>query len=157
MAVRRGVVDVVRGDNSRADRFGHCHQPGEQPVVVRQPVPLQLDPEPLAAEDVRELAGSTHGPRPVAGQDGLGHRATPAARQTEQPSGMARHVLDGQHRRALCARQLPCRDQPAEVGVAGLCLGQECQVRAVGQRHLGADHRPDPAVARRTPKLDRAV
>ena len=128
MAVRRGVMHVVGGDDSQANCFGYRQQSGDQPVVVGQPVALQLDPQPVAAEDLRQLARRAHGLRRIVGQHRLGHRALPAARQAEQPAGMLRHVFDGQQRRAFRAGQLADGDQPAEVGVAGLRLGQQRQV-----------------------------
>ena len=50
------VVAVVRREQRRVDRPGDLHQLRVRPVLIRDPVVLQLDEEVVAPEDVLEPA-----------------------------------------------------------------------------------------------------
>ena len=148
-------VRVAGGDGAQAQLVG---QLGQQPVApgVAAPVgTLQLDAEPLAAEDAAQAAGVVGGFADAAG----GHLARDqavagAAGQAVQAVGVEGQLVD-RDRRCAAVGDMGQRQQPAEVAVAGGGLDQQRQVGAAGQGQLAAGDRPHAGVARGMRELER--
>ncbi len=140
-------VRVAGGDQLDPQPLG---QLGEQPVAAGVAAPvgaLQLDREPLAAEHRPQRPGGVLGLAQPALADQPGDvPVAGAAGQAVQPLGVGRELLE-RRRRCPAVVGVRQRDQPAEVAVAPLVLGEQRHVRAVGQRQLAAGDRAQAGVA----------
>ena len=141
-----------------------------RPLLLRDPVVLQLQEEPVLAEDVAVLAGEPAGQLPVVHLEGLGDLAAEAGRHADQALAVPGQVLPVDAGLVVVAVDVGVGDQPAQVLVAGHVGRQQHEVEglAVGLallvRHrppgdvgLHADDRLDARLGGRLVERDRAV
>ena len=141
-----------------------------EPGLLGQAVVLELEEEVVLAEDVAVLAGDVSGQLPVLDLERLRDLAAEAGRQPDQALAVLRQVLAVDARLVVVAVDVGVGDEPAQVLVAGVVLGEEDQVeglavglallvghRAAGDVRLHADDRLDPLVLRGLVEGDRAV
>ena len=147
-----GIMHVVGGHDAGAQSSGQADQLRIEPGVGRQIVPLQLEPETASAKNLRELACHLVGFFLILGQQGM-----PAAGKTDEPRSVSGQGIQCQLGLCFLARQLPGAEEAAQVGIATLCLGQQCQVIALGQGHFGTDDRLEASGSRRLPEAHCAI
>ncbi len=137
------VVQVVRDDEGQAGLRGQPEELLVEPALVRQAVVLQLEVEPVLAEDVAVLPGHLPGQLPVLDLERLGDLAAQAGGQPDQPRAVLREVLAVDPWLVVVAVEMGVGGEPAEVLVAGPVLGEQDQVEglAVGLALL-VEHRP---------------
>ena len=118
---------------------------------------LDLDVAARAPEDrdepLQDAARSFH----VAGEEPPRERAARAPGEAHEPGGARLEVVERRRGAPLGGAELQPRDQAAEVLVALAILHEQRQARAVGERDLAADDRPDARVERRAGEARRAV
>ena len=88
-----GVVAVVGGQERRVDPAGDLDQLRIRPVLVGDPVVLQLDEEVVPPEDVLQPGRLLLGPVDVTGQQRLEHHPAQAPRGGDQPGVVALEEL----------------------------------------------------------------
>ena len=123
-------VDVAGGDRAQAQLGSQLEEQAVAPGVAAPVGALQLDREPLAAEDAAQAAGVRRG----LGDAALGHRAgdeavAGAAGQAVQPVCVGGQLVDGDRGREAVVG-VGEREQAAEVAVALRGLDQQRQVGA---------------------------
>ncbi len=99
-ARRRGVVDVVRGDDGQPGVVRQPQQAVQQPVILGQDVVLEFDKE-MPAPKMSAGGGATPAPPPPPRPAARRHRPLAAAGQRNQPLGVRRQVVPAQRRRDL--------------------------------------------------------
>ena len=161
------VVHVVRADQRQPEVGGDRRQAAVDHQLVVDALVLHLQEESVRAQDVpkrrRGLAGL---PRPVATEVG-GHLSLEATAEPDDAVGMGGQQLLVDTRLVVEALGVACRHQldevvvPGEVGceqheMIGRLAGGAAVVApvAVGDVHLAADDRLDPALARLVVELD---
>ena len=149
-------VRVAGDDRLDAERLGEVAQGRVAARVAALERALELDVEPARAERAGEPGGGVrvaHG-EPVAGA--AGEADEPLVQLLEQ-----RLVERGLARLVLASRRPRVRpgggEQPAEVRVALRRLDEQRDVRAAGERDLGAGDRPHAERLGRVRELERAV
>ena len=164
------VVEVVRHDE-RQVRLGR--EPEEllvEPALLRQAVVLQLEEEPSLAKDLAVLAGEAPGGLPVVDLERLRDLAAEARGQPDETLGVTGQVLAVDPRLVVVAVDVRVGDEPAEVPVADVVLGEKDEVERLGvglallvahrparDVRLHADDRADPARERRLVERDGPV
>ena len=147
-------VHVARGDGLHADRLRQLPQPVVAACVSPLVGPLELDEEPVAPEDGRQLGGAVRVPdcEPVAR----------AAGEADQAVVVRGEQVPVQRRRHWLGRLRPCPrvsrgQESAEVRVPPRRLDEQRDVRPVRKRHLRAGDRPHAERLGRMRELERAV
>ena len=164
------VVEVVGHDERQPDLGRQLDQLLVEPALLGQAVVLELEEEPVLAEDVAVLAGDLAGELPVVDLEGLGDLAAQARRQPDQPGAVARQVLAVDAGLVVVPVEVGVGGEPAEVLVARPVLGEQDQVEGlavglallVGHRPardvgLDAEDRLDALGLRRLVERDRAI
>ena len=123
-----GVVAVVGGQQRGVEAAGDLNQLRVRPVLVGDPVVLQLDEEVVAPEDVLEPSGPPLGLRLVAGQQRLEDHPAQAAGSCDQAAVVALQQLPVDPGLVVVALEVGGRGQLHQVAVALDGLGQERQV-----------------------------
>ena len=173
VGLRLGLVDVVEVVGHDQRQAGLGREPDEllvEPALLRQPVILELEEEPVATEDVAVLAGQVPGELPVVELERPRDLATEAGRQADQSLAVAGEVVAVDPGLVVVAVEVGVGHQPAEVAVADVVLGQQDEVerlgvglallvghRTAGDVGLDADDRLDPLGGRRLVEGDGAV
>ena len=137
------VVEVV-GDDERKPGLGcETQELLVEPALLRDPVVLELEEEPVLAEDVPVLAGELPGQLPVVNLERLGDLAAEARRQAHEALAVLGEMLPVDARLVVVAVDVGVRDEPAQVLVAGHVRREEYEVEglAVGLALL-VRHRP---------------
>ena len=141
-------VYVAGGDRADAESLRERAERGVPARVAPLVGPLELDVEAVAAERAR---------RGGRRRSGRGRRARAArsrrGRRGPRPLGEQRRV----EARAQPLVGVRGGEEPAEVGIAARRLDEERDVRAVGERHLGAGDGAQAERLRRVGELERAV
>ena len=164
------VVEVV-GDDQRQPRLrGEAQQLLVEAALLRDLVVLQLQVEPVLAQDVRVLAGELAGELPVVHLERLGDLAAEARGHPDETLAVLREVLAVDARLVVVAVDVGVRDEAAQVLVAGHVRGQQDQVEGLAVRlallvahgppgdvRLDADDRLDARLRGRLVERDRAV
>ena len=164
------VVQVVRRDERQTDLRGEPEELLVEPPLLGQAVVLELEEEPVRAEDVAVLAGQLAGELPVLDFERARDLAVEAGRQADQAFAVPGEVLAVDARLVVVAVDVRVRDEPTQVQVAGPVLGEQDQVerlgvglallvghRAPGDVRLHADDRLDVPGAAGLVERDRAV
>ena len=114
-----------------------------EPPLLGQAVVLELEEEPVLAEDVAVLARDVPGELPVVHLERLGDLAAEARRQPDQAGAVLREVVAVDPRLVVVAVEVGVGREAAQVLVALPVLGEEDQVEglAVGLALL-VGHRP---------------
>ena len=144
------VVQVIGHDQGQPDLRRQAQELTVEPGLLGEAVVLELQEEAVLAEDLAVAAGDRAGQLPVVDLERLGDLAAQAGDQADQALAVAREVLEVDPRLVVVAVDVGVGDQPAQVLVAGVVLGQQDEVEglAVGLALLGG-HR-----ARRDVRLD---
>ncbi len=146
-----GVMAVVGGEEGGVQATGDLDQLRIRPVLVGDPVVLQLDEEVVPSEDVLQPGRFLLGPLDVAGEQGLEHHPAQAPRRRDQAGVVALEELPVDAGLVVVALEIGRRRQLHEVAVALDGLGQERQVVvellapfgiAAGVVHPSPAHRP---------------
>ena len=132
-----GVVQVVGGQQGQAEVAGQRDQFRVDPALLGQAVVVQLDEVVAGPEQVAELGQGRRRPLAVALEQALVDLGAEAAGGGDQPLAVALEQLPVHAGLVEVALQRGRRDQPQQVGVAGLVLGQQGQV-AVGLGDVAA-------------------
>ena len=147
-------VDVPGDDRLDADRLRELPQPSVPLRVAALVRPLELDEEPVPAEDRRQLRRAVAVP----------YRETVprAAGQADEALVELREQVPIEARRNRLRRLGPSPgmrrgQQPAEVRVPARRLDEQCHVRPVRERHLRPGDRPHAERLRRVRELERPV
>ena len=137
------VVEVVGHDQRQPDLGREPEQLLVEPVLLGHPVVLQLQEEPVLAEDVAVVAGDLAGEVPVLRLERLGDLAAEARAEAHEALAVAGEVLPVDARLVVEAVDVGVGDQPAQVAVADEVGGQQDQVvgLAVGPR-VAVGHPP---------------
>ncbi len=164
------VVEVVRHDERQPGLGRQAEELLVEPALLGQAVVLELEEEPVTAEDVAVLAGELPGVLPVVGLEGARDLTAEAGRQPDEPLAVPGEVLAVDPRLVVVAVEVGVGDEPAQVAVADGVAGQQDQVerlgvglallvghRPAGDVGLDADDRLDPLGGRRLVEGDRAV
>jgi hypothetical protein len=149
------VERLVRGDERRPHLTREPDQALKHPFLLAREVALDLDVAARAAEDRDESQEDAAGTVHVAGGQPRRERAARAPGEAHEPGGARLEIVE--RRRRGFGSELQPRDQAAEVLVAFTILHEQRQARAVGERDLTADDRPDARVERRAGEARRAV
>ena len=168
-----GLVDVVEVVGHDQRQAGLRREPEEllvEPALLGQAVVLELEEEAVLAEDVAVLAGEVAGELPVVGLERPRDLAAETGRQPDQALAVPGEVLAVDPGLVVVAVEVGVGDQPAQVAVADVVLGQQDQVerlgvglaflvghRPPGDVRLDADDRLDPLGGRRLVERDGAV
>ena len=141
-------VDVARGDRAHSEVTSQIPQRRVPAGVSAQVRTLELDEEPLAAERVREPGCGVRIPHrePVSR---AAREADEAFVQIPEPLGIERGLEP--------VLSVALGQETAEVRVALRRFGEERDVRAADECHLGAGDRPDPERLGGMGELERAV
>ena len=124
-----GVVDVVGRHHRRVHPLGHPQQSLHQPLVARMELALKLHKKAVLAKAGLQVLGSPQRPGFVPGQQMLRDNTLPAAGERDQPGVVLRQIIPRCARLALLAAH-PCSgDELAEIGIAGVVLGEESRVK----------------------------
>ncbi|HEX6208056.1 MAG TPA: hypothetical protein VF058_06810, partial [Actinomycetota bacterium] len=164
------VVEVVRGHERDAEAARDLDEGGRDLRLVGQPVVLELDVERALPEDVAVGGGGLLGLLPLIGQEVPAHLGGEAAREPDQPLGVAGEQLLVDPRTVVEALEVGVGDEPQEVPVAGLVPGQDREVPVLllvlagvaveprARRHVGldAEDRLDPSRPGLTVEVERA-
>ncbi len=137
------VVQVVGDDQRQAGLRGEPEELLVEPLLLRDPVVLQLQEEPVLAQDVPVLARELAGQLPVVHLEGLGDLPAEACGHADQALAVPGQVLPVDAGLVVVAVDVGVGDQPAQVLVAGHVGRQEHEVEglAVGLALL-VRHRP---------------
>ena len=131
------VVDVVGGDDARAQPAGQPEQEVvARPVAVDQ-VSLELEEDVVGAEPVQVVAGPGLGVLGLALDQEGGDRAPGAAGQEDEALGVTGEEFGVEPGVEAVAADAGVGDEVAQVGVALPRLGQEGEVGAVLEGDLG--------------------
>ena len=162
------VVHVARADQRQAGLVGELQQPHVHLLVLLEPGVLQLDVHRVAPVDLHQPVELHPGARVVVLQQRLVDAAREAARERDQPAGVALQQLEVDAGLVVEALEVAEGDELDEVVVAGRRLGDQRQVGPVAlvrrllrapvldDVDLAADDRPDARLAREAVELDRA-
>ena len=123
-----GVVAVVRCQQRCVEPTGDLNELGVRPVLVGDPVVLDLDEEVVPPEDVLQAGCLLLGTLHVAGEQRLEHHAAQTTRGGDQPVVMAFEQLPVDSGLVVVALEICRRRQLHEVAVSLDRLGQEGQV-----------------------------
>ncbi len=126
------VVQVVRGDEREADLRGEAEELLVEPPLLGQAVVLELEEEPVGAEDVAVLAGQLACELPVLDFERARNLAVEAGRQADQAFAVPGEVLAVDARLVVVAVDVRVRDKATQVQVAGPVLGEQDQVEGLG-------------------------
>ena len=147
-------VDVPGDDRLDADRLRQLPQPTVALRVAALVRPLELDEEPVPAEDRRQLRRAVAVPYRETVPSAAGQADEPLVELREQvPIERGRDRL----RRLGPSPGMRRGQQPAEVRVPARRLDEQCHVRSVRERHLRPGDRPHPERLRRVRELERPV
>ena len=162
------VVHVCRAHERAADLLRDAHDALVGPVLGGQAIVLDLEEDALGAEDLEELVGVGARLRRPPVDEALAEARGQAAREGDDPVGVAGQQLQV-HRRlaAVQALEEPGAGELDEVAVARVGLGQQREVVAllarrgvvavVDQVDLAALDRLDPVLRAGLDQLDGAV
>jgi hypothetical protein len=160
----REVVDVARRDERQVGLGGELGELGIDALLHLEPGVLQLDVGVVAAEDLREpVEVVARVLRPVL-LESLADAAGEAPREGDDARGMRLQELPVDARLRVVALEVAERGELDQVGVAGVRLGEEGQVRVaararaavVGDVDLAAENRLHALLLRRLVELDGA-
>ena len=149
-AARVMGVDVAGRDCGEVQRLGELGQMAKQGAVATCAWPLQLHVDVARTERPDQVACGGLGVVCTSGGDEPWDDAVAGATgQADEPGGMGVQVSGVQRRwdgapiRRRSGGGVSEGDEAAEVGVPGVGLDEERQVRIVGERQLGARDRSD--------------
>ena len=153
------AADEPRGvGGEQREAVALCLRP--EPVVpgllaaVEMALELGVDVE--AAVDADQPVEKGARPVDVAAGEAPGHRPLLAAGETDEAAGVLGEVAEGRRPLALGRAHLDPGDEPAEVLVPLAILGEERELAAVVERHLGAHQRGEAEAGARAVEPRRA-
>ena len=134
MVVPPRVVDIVRDDDRQAQLGGEPGRLGDEPVVIRQQVVLEFQEDAGAeARDRRVgrrmVSGGGGRARAIAGQQPPRDLRMAAARQRDEPVGVALQERVRVARHALRAGQVRRAHEPAQAAIARRIPGEQDEMR----------------------------
>ena len=152
------IVRVVGGDHADAELLAQAQHPlGDQPFL-RDPVLLDLEPEPVRSEGPAEPLRAPPGLLEPSLPEMERHLSREARGQADDPLGVGREHFPVDPGAAIESLDEADRGEPDQVPVAGAILGQQDEVAvgrgrsrrllpggpgAEGQVRLEAEDRPD--------------
>ncbi len=137
------VMEVVGHDQRQASLRGETQELLVEPALVRHPVVLELEVEPVLAEDLAVLPGEVARQLPVLDLERLGDLPGQARRQPDQTLAVASEVLTIDPRLVVVAVDVGVGDEATEVPVADEIGRQEDEVEGLGVGlALLVGHRP---------------
>ena len=164
------VVQVVGHDEREAGFRGQAEQLFVEPALLGQPVILELEEEPILAQDVPVLPRERPGEIPVVHFERPRDLPVEAGRQPDQALAVLRNVLPIDPGLVVVAVEVRVGDETAQVSIADQIRGQQDQVERlrvglallVGHRasrdvRLDADDRLDVPGLGRLVERDGAV
>ena len=123
-----GVVAVVGGEQRRTDALGDADQLRVGPVLVGEPVVLDLDEQVVASENVLQPGGALLGLHLVPGQQRLQHDTAQAPGGGDEAMVIPLEQLPVHPRLVVVTLEVGRRGQLHQVAVALDVLGQQGEV-----------------------------
>ncbi len=158
------VVDVAGRHRRQPALLGERDELGIDPLLDVEVRVLELDVDPVAAEDLLEPVELRLGVAVAVLLERLADAAGEAARERDQPAAVPLEQLPVDARLVVVALEVAERGQLDQVRVALVRLGEEREVRlsllldvpVVGDVDLAAEERLDALLAGRLEEVDRA-
>ncbi len=152
------VMDATSRHDAKLQGLGDVDQRSGQGQITPHAIALQLDEESVSSELFPTAFGAPARRREPFGFEGPRQQsALPATREHDQPILTRGERIEREPRVEAIGAEVSLREQPAEVGVSLRRLGEQREVRSVGERHLGAGDRLETERLRRLRERHRAV
>ena len=150
------VADTVGRDDREPPVAREDDEAPRQQLALARQVALELDVDPVPAEEPGEPVEERARPSPVAAEDGRGERPVDAAGQADKPGGRPLEVPEGGSGLALRRSCLDAREEPAERPVPRARLDEQGEParRCALPARPGAPHRRSGVFLHRQRRAD---
>ena len=147
---------AVGGEQREAGALRPCPEPVVLGLLAAVQVTLELGEDVEAAVDADQPVEDAARAVDIAAGEAPGYRSLPAAGETHEAGRVLGEIVERCRSLALRRAHLDPGDEPAEVLVPLAVLGEERELTAVVERHLGAHQRGEAEARARAVEPRRA-